>query len=135
MTLTRADTAESLFKVFGWPNREARDVVNLCVEEQRASRLVDDASNDLDQSEGWGLLSKRALTSRASLAVAGCGGSGRQQPALNPEPPRNEAPVYTSSTTATVNENQTAAYTAVATEPDGDALTHSLEGAVHPKTH
>ena len=135
MTLTKTDTAESQFNEFGWPNREARDVVDLCVDEQRASRLVDDASNDWDQSEGWGLMGKRALTSRASLAVAGCGGSGRQQPALNPEPPRNEAPVYTSSTTVTVNENQTAAYTAVATEPDGDALTHSLEGAVHPKTH
>ena len=32
---------------------------------------------------------------------------------LNPEPPGNEAPVFTSSTTATVNENQTAAYTGV----------------------
>ena len=40
----------------------------------------------------------------------------------------NEAPVYTSSTTATVNENQTAAYMTVATDRDGDALTYRLEG-------
>ena len=50
MTLTKTDTAESQFNEFGWPNREARDVVDLCVDEQRASRLVDDASNDWDQS-------------------------------------------------------------------------------------
>ena len=49
-------------------------------------------------------------------------------PPLNPGPPGNEAPVFTSSTTATVNENQTAADTAVATDPDGDALTYSLDG-------
>ena len=43
--------------------------------------------------------------------------------------PLNEAPVFTSSTTATVNENQTAADTAVATDSDGDALTYSLDGS------
>ena len=87
-----------------------------------------------------------APLTRASLAVAGLrlfvltllsallvgcggGGSGRQQPPpLNPGPPGNEAPVFTSSTTATVNENQTTAYTAVATDPDGDTLTYSLDG-------
>ena len=30
-----------------------------------------DASSDLDKSEGWGLLGKRALTHRVSVAVAG----------------------------------------------------------------
>ena len=90
-------------------------------------------------------MGKRALKHRVSLAVAGLkrlvlallsallvgcggGGSGWQQPSLNPEPPGNEAPVFTSSTTATVDENQTAAYTGVATDPDSDALTYSLEG-------
>ena len=124
MALSKADTAESQFNAFGWPNREAR--------------------SDVDPSEGWGLLGKRALTNaplshRVSVAVVGvrrfvltllsallvgCGGdgSGRQQP------PLNEAPVFTSSTTATVNENQTAADTAVATYPDDDALTYRLEG-------
>ena len=75
-------------------------------------------------------MGKRALKHRVSLAVAGLrrfvlallsallvgcggGGSGRQQPSLNPEPPGNEAPVFTSSTTATVDKNQTAAYTGV----------------------
>ena len=91
-------------------------------------------------------MGKRALKHRVSLAVAGLrrfvlallsallvgcggGGSGRQQPSLNPEPPGNEAPVFTSSTTATVNQNPTAASTAVATDPDGDALTRSLDGS------
>ena len=64
----------------------------------------------------------------ALLVGCGGGGSGRQQPPLNPEPPGNETPVFTSSTTATVNENQAAAYTAVVTDPDGDALTYSLGG-------
>ncbi|TQV79437.1 hypothetical protein FKG94_11245 [Exilibacterium tricleocarpae] len=41
----------------------------------------------------------------------------------------NEAPAFTSDTTAAVNENQTAAYTAVATDPDGGALTYTLGGA------
>ena len=61
-----------------------------------------------------------------SVLLVGCGGGGSGPP--NPEPPGNEAPFFTSSTTASVNENQTAAYTAVATDPDGDALTYSLEG-------
>ena len=42
----------------------------------------------------------------------------------------NEAPVITSGATATVDENQTAAYTATASDPDaGDTLTYSLSGA------
>ncbi|MDV4169267.1 hypothetical protein [Rhodovulum sp. FJ3] len=37
-------------------------------------------------------------------------------------------PVFSSGTTASVAENQTAAYTAVATDADGDAVTYSLSG-------
>ena len=40
----------------------------------------------------------------------------------------DNAPVFTSPATANVEENQTAAYTAVATDGDGDPLTYSLSG-------
>ena len=40
----------------------------------------------------------------------------------------DNAPVFTSPATASVEENQTAAYTAVATDADGDDLTYSLSG-------
>ena len=40
----------------------------------------------------------------------------------------DNAPVFTSPATASVEENQTAAYTAVATDADGDPLTYSLSG-------
>ena len=41
----------------------------------------------------------------------------------------NEAPVFTSDSTATVDENQTAAYTAEAADSEGGTLTYSLSGA------
>ena len=59
MALTKTDTAESLFNAFGWPNREAR--------------------SDVDPSEGWGLLDKRALIfvlTLLSALLVGCGGDG-----------------------------------------------------------
>ena len=40
----------------------------------------------------------------------------------------DNAPVFTSPATASVEENQTAAYTALAMDGDGDALTYSLSG-------
>ncbi|ODP37129.1 PQQ-dependent sugar dehydrogenase, partial [Sphingomonas turrisvirgatae] len=40
----------------------------------------------------------------------------------------NRAPTFTSAATASVVENSTAAYTATATDPDGDALTFSIAG-------
>ena len=48
MALTKADMVESLFNELGLRNREARVVVDLCVEEKRSSLMVDDASSDLD---------------------------------------------------------------------------------------
>ena len=69
MALTKTDRVESLFNEFGLHNRKARDVVDLCFEEKRSSQRVDEASNDVDKSGGG--LSHRALTHRASLAVAG----------------------------------------------------------------
>ena len=87
MALSKADTAESQFDAFGWPNREAR--------------------SDVDPSEAWGLLGKRALTTGVrrfvvtllSALLVGCGG-----------------------------DSNSGAYTAVATDPDGDALIYRLEG-------
>ena len=82
MTLTKTETAESPFNAFGWHNREAR--------------------SDVDQSVGWGLLGKRALTHRVSVAVAGvrrfvltllsallvgCGGDGSDSDADTAAPP------------------------------------------------
>ena len=40
----------------------------------------------------------------------------------------DNAPVFTSPATASLEENQTAAYTALATDADGDVLTYSLSG-------
>ena len=40
----------------------------------------------------------------------------------------DNAPAFTSLTTASVAENQTAAYTAIAADADGDGLTYSLSG-------
>ena len=88
MALSKEDTAESLFSELGCPNREAR--------------------SDVDRSEGWGLLGKRALTTGVrrfvltllSALLVGCGG-----------------------------DSESGADTAVATDPDGDALTYRLEGA------
>ena len=40
----------------------------------------------------------------------------------------NNPPVIVSGATATVMENQTSAYTATATDPEGDAVTYSLSG-------
>ena len=41
----------------------------------------------------------------------------------------NEAPVVTSAATVSVEENQTATFTAAATDVDGDTLTYTLTGA------
>ena len=87
MARSKADTAESQFNAFGWPNREARSGV--------------------DPSVGWGLLGKHALTTGVrrfvvtllSALLVGCRG-----------------------------DSNSGAYTAVATDPDGDALTYRLEG-------
>ena len=44
----------------------------------------------------------------------------------------NDAPVFTSDAAVSVAENQTAAYTAQATDADGDALSYNLSGTVRP---
>ena len=60
-------------------------------------------------------------------ALAGCSGSGAPTPTPTPAPV-NRAPSFTSPATASVVENSTAAYSATATDPDGDPLTFSIAG-------
>jgi hypothetical protein len=62
------------------------------------------------------------LSSIVALAIlSGCGGGGGTTPT-------NQAPVFTSSTSATVAENQTNAITLTATDADNDTLTYSISG-------
>lgn len=71
------------------------------------------------------------MTTRASLillplVLASCGG-GSDGGGGTP-PAANAPPVFTSPQTASVVENTTAAYQATASDPDGNALTFSIEG-------
>lgn len=71
------------------------------------------------------------MTTRASLILlplilASCGG-GSDGGGGTP-PAANAPPVFTSPQTASVVENTTAAYQATASDPDGNALTFSIEG-------
>ncbi len=62
----------------------------------------------------------------ASFLVAGACSSSDSG---SPPPPANRAPVFSSSSTASIAENTTdASYSAVATDADGDAITYSLAG-------
>lgn len=77
---------------------------------------------------GWASRSVSAgLAGAALLALAGCDSSS---PAPTPTPTStpNVAPVFTSPAAATVAENRLAAYTATATDANGDALTFSISG-------
>ena len=88
MAITRGNRAVFQFNEPGLPNREAR--------------------SDVDPSAGWGLLGKRALTHRVSVAVAavrrfvltllsallvGCGGGGSDSvaPPQEPAPPQEQS--------------------------------------------
>ena len=68
----------------------------------------------------------RTLILFLSLTLMSCGGGGDgESPTL---PPTNRAPAFTSAQTASVVENNTAAYQAAASDPDGDALTFTIDG-------
>ena len=54
--------------------------------------------------------------------------SAEQPVAITVTDVNDNPPIFTSEATATVAENQTAAYTAVATDADGDLLSYSLSG-------
>jgi hypothetical protein len=59
------------------------------------------------------------------LLLASCGGGGGG----NGNPPQpNRPPSFTSAQTASVTENQTAAYQAAASDPDGNPLTFTIDG-------
>lgn len=60
----------------------------------------------------------------APLTLTACGGSGGGG---NP-PASNSPPSFTSAQTASAIENQTGAYQATATDPDGNALTFTIDG-------
>ena len=65
------------------------------------------------------------LAVAACLLLAACGGDGGTPP---PAPKANAAPTFTSSSSASVRENGVAAYSAAASDPDGDTLTFSIAG-------
>ena len=66
------------------------------------------------------------LSPIVALAIlSGCGGGGGTTPT---PPTTNQAPVFTSSTSATVAENQTSAITLTATDSDNNSLTYSISG-------
>lgn len=73
-----------------------------------------------------------ALAGLVLTACSDSGGSPTPTPAPTPTPtpaPNNRAPSFTSAATASVVENTTAtAYTATATDPDGNPLTFSIAG-------
>ena len=91
---------------------------------------VDDTTDDMLKGEdgGIGPLQMMSLAGAGLGLIAATASSGSSG-GDSPEPPDNQGPVFTSGGTATVDENQTAAYTAEATDPEGDALTYRLEGA------
>ncbi len=65
----------------------------------------------------------------AAAGAGGGGDGGSPTPPPPPAPPANSAPSFTSGTSANVAENQTSAYTAEATDADGDVIRYSLAGA------
>jgi hypothetical protein len=63
----------------------------------------------------------------ACSLLAACSG-GSTSPPPPPPPPPNSAPSFTSAAAASVPENSVAAYTATASDPDGNVLTYSIVG-------
>ena len=67
-----------------------------------------------------------SVSSAFALALAGCSGGGAATPA---QPPANQPPAFSSAASASVVENVTGPiYQAVASDPNGDALTYSIVG-------
>lgn len=72
-------------------------------------------------------MSKRLALLLTPLALTSCGGGGSGGGGNNP-PANNAPPSFTSAQTASVVENQTAAYQAAASDPDGNPLTFTIDG-------
>ena len=85
--------------------------------------LADTALGFLDTAEGQLLLG--AVGAGGIIALASGGKADATPPPVSPV---NAAPVFSSAATTAIPENQGLAYTAVATDSDGDALTYSLSG-------
>lgn len=64
----------------------------------------------------------------ALLLLSACGGGGGSSNPPAPQPPTNSPPAFTSPAAANVVENTLLAYTAAASDPNGDALTFSIAG-------
>jgi len=69
----------------------------------------------------------RFLAALIPLTLASCGGGGGGG-GSTPPPASNSPPSFTSAQTASVVENTTNAYQATANDPNGDALTFSIDG-------
>lgn len=72
-------------------------------------------------------MQKRLALFLTPLALTSCGGGGSGGGGNNP-PANNAPPSFTSAQTASVVENQTAAYQAAASDPDGNMLTFAIDG-------
>jgi hypothetical protein len=70
----------------------------------------------------------RVFTALFPLILASCGGGGGGGGGSTPPPASNSPPSFTSAQTASIVENTTSAYQATASDPDGDALTFSIDG-------
>jgi glucose/arabinose dehydrogenase len=69
-----------------------------------------------------------SFTLLSCLILTACGGSGSGSGSNNPPPSANNPPSFTSLQTASVLENSAAAYQAAANDPEGNALTFSING-------
>ena len=75
------------------------------------------------------LMFLRFTSSFLVFALAGCGGGGGNTSIPEtPVPPSNNPPVFTSSSTFDVEENQVSIGALVATDSDGDTLSYSVSG-------
>lgn len=76
----------------------------------------------VDLGGGLGLLPMIALPVAGAAVLVGtfAGGGG--------EEPQNNAPIISSGSAFSVNENQTAAFTATATDAEGSTITYSISG-------
>ena len=70
----------------------------------------------------------RVFAALFPLILASCGGGGGGGGGSTPPPASNSPPSFTSAQTASIVENTTGAYQATASDPDGDALTFSIDG-------
>ncbi|HEY0115538.1 MAG TPA: PQQ-dependent sugar dehydrogenase [Allosphingosinicella sp.] len=70
---------------------------------------------------------RSVMTIASCSLLAACSG-GSASPPPPPPPPPNSAPSFTSAAAASVPENSVAAYTATASDPDGNVLTYSIVG-------